>query len=177
LDAFTQICFSTWLSVNLLHTQIKFSQTIIKVLNNFLEATFMSDHNDWNKQIIEEFRTNEGKVSGLFENVNLVLLHTTGAKSGLERINPLVCMLDGDRIIVCASKAGAPSNPDWYYNLVANPEVVVEFGTGEFKAKATVTKEPERTELYRKMATKFENFAEYEGKTTRVIPVIALNRL
>ncbi|MCJ7703466.1 MAG: nitroreductase family deazaflavin-dependent oxidoreductase [Anaerolineales bacterium] len=137
----------------------------------------MSDTNDWNKKIIKEFRANEGKVGGRFENMTLVLLHTTGAKSGLGRINPLVCMPDGDRIIVCASKGGAPSNPDWYYNLVSNPEVVVEYGTEEFKAKATVTEEPERTELYAKMTAMAPFFAEYQEKATRVIPVVALSRL
>ncbi len=133
---------------------------------------------DWNKQVIEEFRANDGKVGGHFANMKLLLLHTTGAKSGLARINPLACTTDGDRHVVIASKAGAPSNPDWYYNLVANPEVVVEVGTERFKAAATVAEEPERSRLYGKMADLYPIFAEYEAKTKteRVIPVVVLTR-
>jgi deazaflavin-dependent oxidoreductase (nitroreductase family) len=137
----------------------------------------VSDPNEWNRQVIEEFRSKQGQVGGVFENVTLLLLHTTGAKSGLERVNPLVCMPDGERLIVCASKGGAPSHPDWYYNLVANPDVVVEYGTETFKARATVVEEPERTELYGRMAARFDGFREYQRKTSRVIPVIALNPL
>lgn len=103
-----------------------------------------------------------------------LLLHTTGAKSGLPRINPVACMPDGDRYVIIASKGGAPSNPDWYYNLVANPEVSVEVGTEKFQAQATVAEEPERTTLYNKMSTKYPGFAEYEQKTSRVIPVVTL---
>lgn len=136
----------------------------------------MNDPNDYNKQVIAEFRANEGKVGGFFEGASLVLLHTIGAKSGLERINPLVTMLDGERLIIIASKGGAPSNPDWYYNVVAHPEVEVEYGAEQFKAVATVTEEPERTELYNKVAAKHPNFAEYAQNTSRIIPVITLNR-
>jgi len=132
---------------------------------------------DMNKQIIEEFRANDGKVGGYFANNTLLLLHTTGAKSGKERINPLVTVKDGDRLVVAASKGGAPSNPDWYYNIVANPLVDVEYGSDRFQARATVTAEPERTELYEKVASDFVGFAEYEKKTTRVIPVVTLSRL
>jgi len=137
----------------------------------------MNDPKDWNKQIIEEFRANSGKVGGHFENATLVLLHTIGAKSGLERINPMMGMPDGNRIIVIASKGGAPENPDWFTNLVANPKVVVEYGTETFNATATVPEEPERSKLYGKMAAKYPFFAEYEKKTTRSIPVAILNRL
>jgi deazaflavin-dependent oxidoreductase (nitroreductase family) len=132
---------------------------------------------DMNKAVIEEFRANGGKVGGYFENMNLLLLHTTGAKSGLPRLNPTAYILDGDRYVIIASKAGAPTNPSWYYNLVANPEVKVEVGTEEFEALATVTSEPERTELYDKMAALYPGFAEYREKTTRLIPVITLTRL
>ena len=132
---------------------------------------------DMNKEIIEEFRANDGKVGGYFANSTLLLLHTTGAKSGKERINPLVTIEDGDRLVVIASKGGAPSNPDWYYNVVANPLVDVEYGSDRFQARATVTAEPERTELYEKVASDFVGFAEYEKKTTRVIPVVTLSRL
>ena len=97
---------------------------------------------DWNKQIIEEFRANDGRVGGHFANNTLVLLHTTGAKSGQERVNPLVTFEDGDRLVVVASKGGAPSHPDWYYNILANPEVSVEYGTEQFQAQADLTSEP-----------------------------------
>ena len=131
---------------------------------------------DWNKQVIKEFRANAGKVGGSFAGMELLLLHTTGAKSGLPRINPLVRMMDGDRYVVIASKGGAPTHPDWYYNLVANPEVHVELGTERFDALATVAEEPERSQLYAKMAARYPFFAEYQEKTTRTIPVIVLTR-
>ncbi len=132
---------------------------------------------DWNKMIIEEFRANGGKVGGRFAGQPLALLHTIGAKSGQPRINPVACIRDGDRYVIIASKAGAPSNPDWYYNLVANPLVTVEYGTETFKARATVAAEPERTRLYNQMAAERPTFAEYEQKTTRTIPVIILTRV
>ena len=137
----------------------------------------MSDVNDWNKEVIAEFRANEGKVGGYFKDMTLLLLHTTGAKSGLPRVNPMACIEDGDRLVVIASKAGAPTNPDWYHNLVANPDVSVELGTEKFDARATVTGEPERSELYDKVATLYPGFREYQQKTDRVIPVITLTRL
>ncbi len=132
---------------------------------------------DWNKQIIEEFRANDGKVGGHFANKTLLILHTTGAKSGKERLNPVATFEDDERLVIVASKNGAPTNPDWYYNLVANPVVGVEYGTEQFQAQATITSEPERTELYEKMVNEFAGFAEYKEKTTRVIPVITLTRL
>ena len=136
----------------------------------------MSDPNDWNKQIIEEFRANDGKVGGHFADNTLVLLHTTGAKSGKERINPLVTFEDDGRLVVVASKGGAPSHPDWYYNIVANPQVRVEVGTEKFEALARVTEGSERQTLFEKMSTKYPQFAEYQQNTTRVIPVIILSR-
>src|SRR5690242_14836283 len=99
---------------------------------------------DWNKSIIEEFRANKGKVGGPFEGATLLLLHTKGAKSGVERVNPMVYFKDGDRYVVIASKGGADTNPDWYYNLRANPELTAEIGTEQFPVIATVTSEPER---------------------------------
>jgi deazaflavin-dependent oxidoreductase (nitroreductase family) len=131
---------------------------------------------DWNKQIIDEFRANDGKVAGYFAGKTLLLLHTTGAKSGQERVNPVATIKDGDRLVIIASKGGAPTNPDWFHNLVANPVVGVEYGTEEFQARATVTSEPERTELFDKMASEFGGFSEYKEKTTRVIPVVTLSR-
>ena len=137
----------------------------------------MSDAIDWNTQVIEEFRANDGKVGGHFENMTLLLLHTIGAKSGQLRLNPVATMADGDRYVIIASKGGAPTNPDWYYNIVANPEVRIEVGTEKFQAQADVAPEPERTALFAKMAAQHPGFAEYERNTDRVIPVIVLTRV
>jgi len=137
----------------------------------------MSDAKDWNKEIIEEFRANDGKVSGHFADMTLLLLHTTGAKSGQPRVNPVVYMADGDNLVIIASKGGAPNNPAWYYNLVAEPEISVEVGSEQFPARAMVAKEPEHTELYEKMAGKYPFFAEYQRQTERIIPVVILTRL
>lgn len=131
---------------------------------------------DWNKQVIEEFRANAGKVGGYFENMTLLLLHTTGAKSGLPRLNPVAYTEDGERLVIIASKAGADTHPDWYYNLLANPEVTVEVGTDKYDAVATIEEEPERTRLYDQMAAQYQGFEEYRQKTERVIPVITLAR-
>lgn len=132
---------------------------------------------DWNKQIIEEFRANEGRVGGHFANTTLLLLHTTGARSGKERVNPLVTFEDDGRLVVVASKGGAPTNPDWYYNLLANPLVEVEYGTERFQARASIVPEPERTELYARMEKELASFSEYKKRAGRVIPVVALTRL
>jgi deazaflavin-dependent oxidoreductase (nitroreductase family) len=133
--------------------------------------------NDWNRQIIEEFRANGGKVGGPFEGVPMLLLHTTGARSGADRVSPLMCMPDGDRLVIFASKAGAPTNPDWFYNLRANPEVTVEFGTESFPARATVLDGSERDELFERNARRYPTFHEYQAKTERIIPVISLERV
>ncbi len=130
----------------------------------------------WNEKIIKEFRENDGKVGGNFENTPLVLLHTSGAKSGKGRVNPMAYFEDHGRLVVIASKGGADSHPDWYYNLKANPEVHVEVGADVFEATATITEEPERTQLFAKMAARNPAFADYEKKTNRVIPVITLSR-
>jgi len=132
---------------------------------------------NWNKQIIEEFRANDGKVGGHFANTTLLLLHTAGAKSGKEHVNPLVTFEDDGRLVIVASKGGAPSHPDWYYNILANPMVEVEYGTEKFKARASVTEEPERTELYERMENELASFKEYKKKAGRVIPVLTLSRL
>jgi len=132
---------------------------------------------NFNKQIIEEFRANDGKVGGHFANTTLLLLHTTGAKSGEERVNPLVTFEDDGRLVVTASKGGAPSHPGWYYNVLANPVVEVEYGTERFKARASVTEEPERTELYTRMEDELDSFKEYKKTAGRVIPVITLARI
>lgn len=133
---------------------------------------------DFNQTIIDEFRANGGKVGGYFAGANMLLLHTVGAKSGQERTNPLVYVTDGDRLVIIASKGGADSNPDWYYNVLANPNVTVELGNEQFQARATaVTEEPERSRLYAKMVDHRAGFAEYEQKTNRKIPAIVLERV
>ena len=133
---------------------------------------------DFNQATIDEFRANGGKVGGYFAGANMLLLHTIGAKSGQPRTNPMVYVIDGDRLVVIASKGGADSNPDWYYNLLANPSVTVELGTEQFQARATaVTEEPERSRLYAKMVEHRPAFAEYEQKTSRKIPAIILERV
>ena len=137
----------------------------------------MNNPNDWNKAIIDEFRANSGKVGGPFEGRTLLLLHTVGAKSGQERINPVAFVTDGDRLVIIASKGGAPTNPDWYYNILSDPLVTVEVGTEQFQARGEIAIEPERTRLYSKMAEMNPGFAEYQLKTTRVIPVITLTRV
>ena len=104
----------------------------------------------------------------------MLLLHTKGAKSQQERINPVACIKDGDRLAVIASKAGAPTHPDWYFNIVANPQVTVEVGTENFQALASVAEEPERTRLYNQMVEVMPGFDDYRRNTTRVIPVIVL---
>ncbi len=131
---------------------------------------------DFNKRIIEEFRANGGVVGGHFDGMNLLLVHTTGAKSGLERINPVAQTMDGDRYVIIASKGGAPTNPDWYYNIKANPDVTIEVGTQKFPALAAITEEPERSELFEKMASQYPGFEDYKEKTKRVIPVVTLTK-
>lgn len=130
---------------------------------------------DWNTQIINEFRANGGKVGGQFANVPLVLLHHTGAKSGKERVSPLASLPDGDRVYVFASKGGAPTNPDWYHNLVANPDATIEIGTETRAVKAIVLAEAERAEVYARQVEKVPGFGDYEKKTDRKIPVVALD--
>jgi deazaflavin-dependent oxidoreductase (nitroreductase family) len=136
----------------------------------------MPDLNEWNKKVIEEFHANGGKVGGQFAGSPMVLLTTTGAKSGQRRVSPMLYLQDGDRLVVFASKAGAPTNPDWYHNLVAHPDVTVEVGTDTYDATATVLHGEERDRLYDKQAELYPNFREYQEKTTRVIPVVALER-
>jgi deazaflavin-dependent oxidoreductase (nitroreductase family) len=137
----------------------------------------MPDMNEFNAQVIAEFRANGGAVGGGFEGATLVLLTTTGARSGLERVTPVVCRVDGDDVYVFASKAGAPTDPDWFRNLVANPEVGVELGTETFRARAVVLDGATRDEVYAAQAAEYPNFAEYEAATDRVIPVVRLDRI
>jgi deazaflavin-dependent oxidoreductase (nitroreductase family) len=137
----------------------------------------MTDMNDFNQNVIKQFRANGGKVGPPFEGAPMLLLTTKGAKSGQERTTPLVHTRDGDDYVIIASKAGAPTNPAWYHNLVANPEVTVEVGTEKFQARARVAPAEERDRLYAAQAKLMPNFAEYETKTTRKIPVVVLKRI
>jgi deazaflavin-dependent oxidoreductase (nitroreductase family) len=134
------------------------------------------DIHELNRTVIEEFRARAGKVSGQFEGVPLLLLTTVGARSGLSRTNPLAYFADGDRYVIIASYAGAPINPPWFYNLKANAVVEVEMGTERFQARAEVMNEPERTDVYQKLASAAPIFAEYQSKTSRTIPVVVLQR-
>ena len=137
----------------------------------------MADMNEFNRRVIEEFRTNSGKVGGPFAGASMILLTTKGAKSGRTYTTPLVYSRDGDRIVIIASKAGAPKNPDWYHNLVANPVITVEVGTEKFQAKARVTSGAERERLYNAQAAQMPVFNEYRQKTKRDIPVFVLERI
>jgi len=130
---------------------------------------------DWNSKIISEFRANEGKVGGMFGGMPLLLLHTTGAKSGSQRVNPVAYRADGDALVVFASKGGAPVNPDWYHNLRANPKVTVEIGTDNREMVARVAEGDERHRHWEAQKIEFPNFAEYESKTDRQIPVVILD--
>jgi deazaflavin-dependent oxidoreductase (nitroreductase family) len=133
--------------------------------------------NDWNSAIVKEFRSNGGKVGGQFTGAPLLILHSIGAKSGRTRVNPLMYQdLGSGRFAVFASKGGAPTNPDWYHNLVANPRATVELGTETFEVTATVAGAAERSRIWTTQKQRFPNFAEYERKTKREIPVVILER-
>jgi deazaflavin-dependent oxidoreductase (nitroreductase family) len=131
---------------------------------------------DFNLAIIKEFRENGGETFGPFKGRPLLLLTTKGAKSGNELTVPVVYTRDGDRYVIIASMGGAPKSPAWYHNLVANPDVTLEVGTEKFKAKASVAQGAERERLYAAQAATMPAFTEYQQKTTRVIPVVALTR-
>lgn len=136
----------------------------------------MSEMNDMNANIIAEFRANGGTVGGHFEGAPILLLHTTGAKSGLERINPMMYQdLGGGSVAVFASKAGADTDPDWYRNLTANPDVVAEIGTDTRAFTARTAPTAERESIWTKQKTEYPGFAGYEERTTREIPVVILD--
>ena len=132
--------------------------------------------NDFNSAIIEEFRAHGGKVGGPFEGAPLLLLTTTGAKSGERRTTPVMYLPDGERMVIFASMAGAPTNPAWYHNLLAKPSATVEVGTETVEVDASVTTGEERERLFNRQAELYPQFADYARKTTREIPVIALRR-
>ena len=132
---------------------------------------------DFNQQVIDEFRANSGVVGGPFSGMPLLILHHRGAKSGEERVSPLAYLEDGGRYALFATKGGAPTNPGWYHNLTAHPEVTVELGGDEFRARAEEVMGEERDRLYGAQAQRRPQFAEYERNTTRKIPVIVLTPL
>jgi len=129
---------------------------------------------DFNANTIEEFRANEGKVGGMFEGAPLIILHTTGARSGAERLAPLMYLPYEDRIFIFASKAGHHSHPDWYHNIKANPSVTIEIGTDTVAKTAVELGEDERNRIYTEQAGRYEQFAQYQAGTDRLIPVIEL---
>ena len=131
---------------------------------------------DWNREVIDEFRANAGKVKA-FEGKPLLLLHHKGAQTGTERVNPLVYLPVDGNFAVFGSKAGAPENPGWYHNLRANPETVVEVGTETIPVRARVAEGAERDEIWEEQKRVNSNFADYEQKTTRSIPVVLLERV
>ncbi len=129
---------------------------------------------EWNDKVIAEFRANDGRVGGWFADKDVLILHTTGAKSGRERLAPLVYRREGDRIFVFASKGGSDTNPDWYHNLLAHPEVTIEIGADTLPARAVELAGAERDEVYARHAADIEVFAKYQAGTDRTIPVIEL---
>lgn len=131
---------------------------------------------DWNERITKEFRENGGEVGGSFEGKPLLLLHHRGARSGTWRVSPLACYSDGERWAIFASRGGSDTNPDWYHNLVAHPEVRIEVGPDTIDVTATEVHGAERRRIYDAHAALWPTFAEYERKTDRVIPVFVLER-
>lgn len=130
--------------------------------------------NDFNAAIVEEFRASGGKVGGQFEGAPLLLLTSTGAKSGEARTTPVMYLPDGERMAIFASKAGAPTNPAWYHNLLANPSATVEVGAETVEVQAIVAAGEERERLYNRQAELYPQFTDYAQKTTRQIPVVVL---
>ena len=137
----------------------------------------MSEMDDVNTKVIAEFRANGGKVGGTFEQMPMVLVTHTGAKSGAERTTPLVCSMNGDDVVIIASMGGAPTNPAWYHNMVTNPTVTVELGTETYQATVVEAADDERTRLFEQQAVIMPFFSEYQAKTTRTIPVLVLERI
>jgi deazaflavin-dependent oxidoreductase (nitroreductase family) len=134
------------------------------------------DRNAFNRSVIEEFRANEGKVGGMFAGAPMILITHKGAKSGKVYTSPLVYTRDAENIVIVASKGGAPEDPQWFRNLVANPDVTVEIGTEKYAGHARVAAGAERDRLFRAQADLMPNFDEYASKTTRTIPVVVIER-
>ena len=136
----------------------------------------MTETSDWNQKIIEEFRANSGRVGGQFEGAPMLLLHHVGAKSGSPRINPVMYQETADGWAVFASAAGADTNPDWYHNLLTHPDIEIELGTETIPVRARVLDRDERDPVWETQKQRFPGFAEYENRTSRVIPVVLLER-
>ena len=136
----------------------------------------MSGTNDFNARTIAEFRSNHGKVGGMFEGAPLLILHTIGARSRKPRLNPMMYLQDGERYFVFASKAGADTNPDWYYNLKAHPDVQIEVGDATIDVHAEEIIGSERNTVFERQAALYPNFADYQRRTTRIIPVVSLTK-
>jgi deazaflavin-dependent oxidoreductase (nitroreductase family) len=134
----------------------------------------LAEQNDFNQRVIEEFRASGGRVGGPFEGRTLLLLHHIGAKTGTERVNPVAYQRVGDAYAVFASKGGAPTNPDWYHNLVAHPDVTAEVGTETIPVRARVAQGAEREAIFTRQKAQWPGFADYEAATARVIPVVVL---
>lgn len=134
----------------------------------------MTDVNDQNLKVIDEYRANAGKLGGFFEGKPVLLLHTTGARTGQERVNPVMYQADGDRLAVFASKGGAPTHPDWYHNIVAHPDVTAEVGTETRRFRARVATGDEGDRLWNRQKVDQPGFADYETRTDREIPVVIL---
>lgn len=134
----------------------------------------MPEFEDFNATIVAEFRANHGKVGGNFEGAPLLLLHSRGARTGAERVSPMMYLRDGDRYLVFASKGGADVHPAWYHNLVAHPDAEIEVGDDTIAVQAVELKGAERDEKYAQQAALYPGFAAYEAKTSRIIPVVAL---
>jgi len=144
----------------------------------FPKLTVMTGPNDFNGKIIEEFRTNAGRVGGPFAGADILLLHHTGARTGTERVSPLAFQRVGESFAVFASKAGAPDNPAWYHNLIAHPDTTVEVGTETFPVKARIAEPAERDVIWGRQKERAPHFAQYEEKAApRKIPVIVLDRV
>ena len=137
----------------------------------------MSERNEFNQRVIDEFRANRGKVGGQMASIPLLLLTTIGAKTGRKLTKPLAYTKDGDRIFVIASFAGSPNNPAWFNNLVANPAVTVEVGNERYQARAIVTTGADREQLFKTQADKLKIFYDYQKKTARQIPVVVFERI
>jgi deazaflavin-dependent oxidoreductase (nitroreductase family) len=149
----------------------------VREINRTRGERIMSDVNDWNQQVIAEFRENGGMCGGMFEGSTLLILHSTGAKSGAERLNPLVYQQVGDAWAIFGSKAGALTNPDWYHNLVANPDATIEVGTDTVAVSARIAAGEERERIWSAQKVNAPQVAEYdESSGGRVIPVVVLER-
>jgi deazaflavin-dependent oxidoreductase (nitroreductase family) len=137
----------------------------------------MSSERDWNAEVIAEFRANGGEVAAPYDDPPpMLLVHTIGARSGREHIVPMRCLPDGDALYIFASAHGSDRHPNWYYNIVANPEIVIDMGTESIPVRATVVTGDERDVIFARQAARFSSFADYERRLTRTIPVIRLDR-